>query len=95
MLGPFEDPPYSATTFSVEDGDRIVLITDGILEARDSSGREFGMERLRHIVESNHALLVNRFADALLGELSRWSEDAIGAQQSDDVTLLVIDFKSP
>ena len=95
MLGPFEDPPYSATTFPVEDGDRIVLITDGILEARDSSGREFGMERLRHIVESKHALLVNRFADTLLGELSRWSEDAIGAQQSDDVTLLVIDFKCP
>src|SRR6516164_9713592 len=51
MLGPFRDSIYSAITFSLEQEDRIVLITYGIDEARDSSGREFGMERLRHIVE--------------------------------------------
>ena len=95
MLGPFPDPPYSATTFSLNDGDRIVLITDGIIEATDSAGNDFGMERLRQIVDSNHALPVNRFADAVLGELARWSEEAIGARQSDDITLLAIDFSRP
>jgi serine phosphatase RsbU (regulator of sigma subunit) len=53
------------------------------------------MERLRQIVDSNHALPVNRFADAVLGELARWSDDAIGARQSDDITLLAIDFSRP
>lgn len=95
MLGPFSDSTYSATTFSLEDGDRIVLITDGIIEAKDSSEKEFGMERLRQIVDSTHSLPANRFADAVLDGLSDWSEDTIGPGQSDDITLLAIDFKAP
>ena len=94
MLGPFSDSKYSAITFSLEKGDRIVLITDGIVEAKDSSENEFGMERLQQIVESNHTLPASRFADALLYGLSGWSEHAIGSGQLDDITLLAIDFNS-
>jgi phosphoserine phosphatase RsbU/P len=94
MLGPFSDSKYSAITFSLERGDRIVLITDGIVEAKNSSENEFGMERLQQIVESNHSLPASRFADALLYGLSGWSEHAIGSGQLDDITLLAIDFKS-
>ena len=93
MLGPFRDSTYSAITFPLERDDRIVLITDGIIEATDSSGKEFGMARLRQIVESHHALPASHFADILVDELSHWSEDAIGPRQSDDITLLAIDFK--
>jgi serine phosphatase RsbU (regulator of sigma subunit) len=95
MLGPFLDSRYSAITFSLEDGDRIALITDGIIEAKDSSEKEFGMERLRQIVDSTHSLSANRFAEAVLDGLSDWSEDTIGPAQSDDITLLTIDFKAP
>lgn len=95
MLGVFSDATYSATTLSLEEGDRIVLITDGIVEARNSEGAEFGLERLKQIVDSNYALPVNRFADAVLDGLLGWSENAIGSGQSDDITLLTIDFKAP
>ena len=95
MLGPFLDSRYSAITFSLEDGDRIALITDGIIEAKDSSDNQFGMERLRQIVDSTHSLSANRFAEAVLEGLSDWSEDTIGPGQSDDITLLTIDFKAP
>jgi sigma-B regulation protein RsbU (phosphoserine phosphatase) len=93
MLGPFSDPTYSAITFVLEQGDRIVLITDGIVEALDSSGNEFGMDRLKQILESKHALPANRFVDALLYGLSDWTEHAIGTGQADDITVLAIDFK--
>jgi serine phosphatase RsbU (regulator of sigma subunit) len=93
MLGPFLDSTYSAVTFSLEKGDRIVLITDGIIEATDSLGNRFEMDRLRQILESNHALPAGRFTDAVLDALSAWSEHAIGSAQSDDLTLLTIDFK--
>jgi serine phosphatase RsbU (regulator of sigma subunit) len=93
MLGPFPDAEYSSATFSLEKGDKIVLVTDGILEVTDSSGKEFGIETLRPFVDANHGLPVNRFADGLLDELSRWSEHAVGPGQSDDITLLAIDFK--
>jgi phosphoserine phosphatase RsbU/P len=93
LLGPFSDSTYSATTFYLEKGDRIILITDGITEAFDSSGNQFGMDRLRQILESKHALPTNRFADALLYDLSDWSEHAIGTGQADDITVLTIDFE--
>jgi sigma-B regulation protein RsbU (phosphoserine phosphatase) len=93
MLGPFSDSTYSAISLSLEKGDRILLVTDGIIEAVDSSGSQIGMDRLRQILESNHALSASRFADALLYGLSAWSTDTVGTGQSDDITLLVIDFK--
>jgi hypothetical protein len=49
---------------------------------------------VRQILESKHDLRPGRFVDALLYDLSAWSEDAIGSSQSDDITLLAIDFKA-
>jgi phosphoserine phosphatase RsbU/P len=94
MLGPFQDAKYSAITFPLEEGDKIVLMTDGIIEVMDSSNKEFGMERLRQILESQHSLPASCFVDAVLDALSGWSEEAIGPGQSDDITLLAIDFKA-
>jgi len=94
MLGPFTDARYSSISFSPERGDRIVLFTDGLVEAKNSSGKEFGVERVKQILESKHDLRPGRFVDALLYGLSGWAEDAIGSSQSDDITLLVIDFKA-
>jgi sigma-B regulation protein RsbU (phosphoserine phosphatase) len=94
MLGPFGNTTYSSVTFSPEQGDRVVLFTDGLVEAKNSSGKEFGVQRVRQILESKHDLRPGRFVDALLYGLSGWSEDAIGSSQSDDITLLVIDFKT-
>ena len=94
MLGPFRDSTYSAMTFALEKGDEIILVTDGILEARDSSGDQFGIDRLRTTIESNHALSANAFADALLAGLSTWSETTIGPGQTDDITLIVLGFQA-
>jgi phosphoserine phosphatase RsbU/P len=93
MLGPFPDSTYSAMTFSLAKGDKIVLITDGVVEAMDKFGGQFGMDRVKQLLESKHELPANRFADALLYALSDWSEHAVGTAQSDDITLLVFDFK--
>lgn len=93
MLGPFSDSTYSAMTFSLERGDKVVLITDGVVEAADSSGDQFGIDRVKRLLESKHDLRADRFADALLYALSDWSAHAVGMGQCDDITVLVIDFK--
>ena len=93
FLGPFHDSTYSAVPLSLEGGDRIILYTDGIVEARNSSREEFGMGRFKAMVEENHALPADRFADTLLDGVARWSEKISGPGQSDDITLLAIDFK--
>jgi sigma-B regulation protein RsbU (phosphoserine phosphatase) len=95
MLGPFSNASYSSVSFSLQQGDRIVLFTDGIVEAKNSSGTEFGVDHVRQILQSKHDLPLGRFADAVLYGLSGWSEHAIGSSQSDDITLLAIDFKAP
>src|SRR5215831_4336427 len=95
MLGPFADSSYASVTIPMEQGDRVVLFTDGLVEAKNLSEKEFGVERVRQVLESKHDLRPGRFVDALLYGLSGWSEDAIGSSQSDDITLLVADFKGP
>ena len=93
FLGPFHDSTYSAVPLSVESGDKIILYTDGIVEARNSSGEEFGMDRFKGMVQNYHTLQANRFADAVLDGVACWSETISGPSQSDDITLLAIDFE--
>jgi PAS domain S-box-containing protein len=93
MLGPFPDSTYTAMSFSLEKGEKIVLITDGVVETMNKSGGQFGMDRVKRLLESKYDLPADRFADALLYALSDWSTDTVGTGQSDDITLLVIDFK--
>lgn len=93
MLGPFADADYVTVTISLDEGDRIVLFTDGVMEATNSTGVQFGIEGVSKLLESKRELPLGRFADALLYALSSWSEAAIGPQQSDDITLLAVDFK--
>jgi phosphoserine phosphatase RsbU/P len=94
MLGPFADAAYSSLTMPLEQGDRIVLFTDGVMEATNSAGVQFGIDGVSKLLDSKRDLPLARFADALLYALSSWSEEAIGAHQSDDITLLAVDFKA-
>jgi len=92
LLGLFPEATYSFVEIPLQPGDKAVLYTDGILEARSPSEQEFGPDLLKGFLESNHNLKVNAFADLLLEELMGWSEHPKGEGQADDITLLVIDF---
>ena len=92
MLGTVHNSAYSAVSLSLEDDDRIILYTDGIVEATNSSGEEFGMDRFKGMLEEKHALPADVFADTLVDGVLRWSEKISGPSQSDDITLLTIDF---
>ena len=94
MLGLLPDSTYSAITLPLECGDWIVLFTDGIVEARNPSGQEFGVDRLKRFVEENRALSAERLGDGLLDALEGWSGQARGEGQADDITLLAIHFKA-
>jgi sigma-B regulation protein RsbU (phosphoserine phosphatase) len=95
LLGMFPEATYSFVEVPLESGDKAILYTDGILEARSSSEQEFGADLLKGFLESNHHLQAATFADSLLEELTGWSEHPKGEGQEDDITLLVIDFQSP
>ncbi|HUP61988.1 MAG TPA: PP2C family protein-serine/threonine phosphatase [Thermoanaerobaculia bacterium] len=82
LLGRF-DTQYDAETISLQRGDRIVIYTDGVTEARNVRGEEFGESRLREMVRDGAR------ADGIARAVRTWRDERSDA---DDVTLLVLDL---
>jgi serine phosphatase RsbU (regulator of sigma subunit) len=75
----------------LDPGDRVLLFTDGILEAMNSAREEFGKSRLKKFLAASSSS-ASHLADALLLELRRWSGIEAQSTHDDDITLLVLDF---
>ncbi len=71
------------TTLELERGDVLVLYTDGVTEARDAKGEQFGYDRLVARAETLRGKSANEIVEALKADVAAWA-----AQQDDDVTLL-------
>jgi serine phosphatase RsbU (regulator of sigma subunit) len=87
-LGILEDAPYAeAGPFDMNPGDLLVLSTDGIREARDPSGEEFGEQRLRQVVLDNLGRPAREIHEAIVRAVRRHQADQ---PQEDDITLVVL-----
>ena len=94
VLGMIEDAEYTALEMTIEPGDRYVLFTDGIPEAANAVGEEFGFDRMQTYMEAHRRVSATQFADNFLAEIARWSnESRAGQYQQDDITLLLFDFR--
>ncbi len=70
-------------------GDALLLYTDGIVEAKNTSGEEFGYERLQDFMRKNYVLPAQQFTDLLVNEIHRFG----GSQTvDDDYTALFLKF---
>jgi serine phosphatase RsbU (regulator of sigma subunit) len=95
MLGLFPEAAYSSVEIPLDSGDRLLVYTDGILEAMNSAREEFGKSRLKNFLAASSSS-ASQLADALLLELRHWSGAAAQRIHDDDITLLVLDFlRSP
>ena len=94
FLGYFPDAEYSAVETVFQEGDWVVLYTDGIVEMTDESEEQFGEARLKEFLESHSDLSAGSFVDGLLERLSLWSGRASGREPDDDVTLLAVHFQA-
>jgi sigma-B regulation protein RsbU (phosphoserine phosphatase) len=74
----------------LEDGDLMVLYTDGLTEAMDDKGEQFGMERLTAALEARQGEPVERIRDEILDSVARWAP-----KQEDDITLLIMRYHAP
>ncbi len=70
-------------------GDRIILFTDGIIEARNAQGEFFGQDRLETFTQNNIALDAAKFNSELIKDVSAFQ----GGPQDDDIFLLTIQTK--
>ncbi len=94
LMGFAPDAKYVDTKIEIERGDRVVLYTDGIVEAANADGEFFGKERLVDLMETRSDLGVEAFADHLLFRLASWKGQKLeGAAFEDDLTFVIADIK--
>src|SRR5262249_29680697 len=92
LLGLTEDAAYSSIELPFRPGDRCLLYTDGMLEAKNSSQEEFGSSRFLSFLEAQSHLAATPLVTASLAELTRWSGKGDSAVREDDITLIAVDF---
>ncbi|MGH9970969.1 MAG: PP2C family protein-serine/threonine phosphatase [Pyrinomonadaceae bacterium] len=86
VLGIFPGHGYLQDEIDLLPGDCLVLFTDGVTEARNASGREFGEERLQELLTGGRRFSANDLRDRIIAAVSEFSDD----KAQDDATLLVI-----
>jgi sigma-B regulation protein RsbU (phosphoserine phosphatase) len=77
------------TSIKLERGDTVILLTDGVLEARSPDGEFFGMDRVLQVVRRNY----DQVAGELIGLVRHAvSEFCGGKELSDDFTMVLMKF---
>jgi serine phosphatase RsbU (regulator of sigma subunit) len=89
-VGLLEGSKYELAGRQLSPGEKIVIYTDGVTEAQDARGAFFGRKRLFDLVRAHAAASSTGLHDAIQGAVSDFTE---GAPQSDDITLVVLDFR--
>jgi serine phosphatase RsbU (regulator of sigma subunit) len=92
LLGVRPKEAYADSEFSFEVGDRLLLYTDGLLEAENAAGESFGDAALATFIKERQEVGAEQFVDLLLKEVLAWSCDGTRARQEDDITIVVIDI---
>ena len=88
-FGISDDERFISKSTVLLPGDTLLLYTDGVTEAMDADGREFGTEPMMQAVES----VSDGSASGVIGKvLERVRQHASGAAQSDDITMLCVKF---
>lgn len=93
LLGLLEDAAYSALELPFRPGNRCILYTDGMLEAKNAAQEEFGLSRFLGFLEKQAHLAAAQLVSASLAELARWSGKGESGAREDDITLIAVDFE--
>ena len=89
-VGMFTEAEYQSSRVNLEPGDFLVIYTDGVSEACNVQNDLFEEARLRKIVEGFEGNDVAELAEAIREGVRTFTQ---GAAQSDDITVLVIQYK--
>src|SRR5262249_37429960 len=86
-LGSFAGSSYEELTFDLAIGDVFVFLTDGLVEAADELGRQFGDDRLLAVIAANRGQTARTLVDAIF---SAHQEFRSGRPADDDMTAVVL-----
>lgn len=86
-IGMFDSLACAMNPAALTTGDILVLYTDGVIEAENSLGEEFGMERLSTLIRRGYMLSADELMNHILESVADFSRD-VGFE--DDATILVV-----
>ncbi|HKB11892.1 MAG TPA: GAF domain-containing SpoIIE family protein phosphatase [Vicinamibacterales bacterium] len=86
-LGSFAGSSYDELSFDLAPGDLFVFCTDGVFEAFDALGREFGADRLLPIVDATCARPAREIVDAIFAAVHEFRADT---PPNDDMTVVAV-----
>ena len=88
LMGGFD---YKADSLTINQGDKLILYTDGVTEAESETKELFGEKRLIELVEQNKQKDVREIIALLMSGIAQHVKSAV---QSDDITIMDIQYKS-
>jgi sigma-B regulation protein RsbU (phosphoserine phosphatase) len=86
VIGAFCESRYNQQEIQLRSGDKLLLFTDGVTEARDASGDEFGEHRLHECLRSYRGHNAAELRTRILNEVAQFCADDF----EDDATLMVV-----
>ena len=88
--GFLENAKYEAKSQLFEQGDLLVMYTDGFIEAKNKKNKMYGEQKLIDVIRSNRSLSAPKLIDKIYSEVYDYSDRMT---QSDDMTIMVIEKK--
>ena len=86
-LGVDPDTRYTRKNFRISVGDRLLMITDGVLEASNAAGEALGARRVQGLLERYRESSIEEIACTIYRAVDAWSAE----NRADDVTLLLVE----
>ena len=87
IVGAFDGINFVEDTLQLEQGDTLVMFTDGVTEALSPAIEEFGTKRLDNTLASLSGKSSQQIIEAVKSAIKNFAD---GAEQSDDITMLVL-----
>ena len=89
VLGLFSGAQYQSETVKLQPDDHLVLFTDGVVEALNAAGEEFGQDRVCALLQANAGKPAPEMLACLREAVLSFSARA---PQHDDITIMVLGF---
>src|ERR1035437_7780544 len=86
-LGILENAPYESGTVTLQSGDWLVIVTDGVVEAENQRQEEYGEPRLFAVLQAGVTYAPAVLLNYIMSDLDRF---VANAPQHDDVTLMLL-----
>lgn len=90
ILGLFEHATYDQATLKLEPGDMVVVFSDGISEAENLAGEDYGEGRMEACLDAARGTSPAEMRDRLTASVR---EFVAGAPQTDDMTVVIVKYK--